>query len=72
MIFTCDFCKAEVEHLEFDDAHGKMGGAMQGFFCEFCLKINDFHWLMSGLKIKADMEIQMNNRAFNRARKELV
>lgn len=71
MNLTCDFCNFEFKLLGFDDAHGAMGGAMYGFFCEQCYKINDLYWLMSGVAIKAEMEISMNRRYFNRIRKEL-
>lgn len=68
---TCDFCQIETNNLGFDDAHGAMDGAMYGFFCDLCYKINDLHWQITGIRLKAELEITMNRRAFNRMRKEI-
>jgi hypothetical protein len=67
---TCDFCKIESKVLGFDDAHGSMGGAMYGYFCEHCMKINDLYWQMNGVMIRCEMEISTNRRYFNRIKKE--
>jgi hypothetical protein len=69
---TCDFCKEEDQDLVWDDIHGMFSpGVMYMFLCKNCATINDAFWQISGIKIKAGMEISMNRRAFNRTREEI-
>jgi len=68
---TCDFCFIKTNLLSFDDSHPAMGGYMYGFFCALCYEINDKYFLLDGVWLKAELEISMNRRYFNRIRKEL-
>ena len=70
---TCDICKIGTDDLGFDDVHGAMKAStfLYAFMCADCRQMNDGFWNLSGVAIKAEMEISMNRRYFNRIRKEI-
>lgn len=70
MKLTCDICKTEDQDLLWDDIHGALGGGY-AFLCTRCYLINDGFWNLSGVAMKAEMEMSTNRRTFNRIRKEL-
>jgi hypothetical protein len=49
----------------------KASSFLYAFLCADCRAVNDGFWNLSGIAIKAEMEISMNRRTFNRIRKEI-
>lgn len=73
---TCDFCKEHDNDLVWDDLHERFTQSYYEptamFLCKTCAKINDSFWRFTSLEMTIAMERQMNNRAFNRMRKEVL
>lgn len=70
---TCDVCKVGTDDLGFDDVHKGMQASswLYAFLCDKCRFINDSFWNLSGVRMRAELEIVTNRRTFNRFRKEV-